>query len=118
MFKNLTNLASAMKNLTQLGPQMQAINARLESARVYGSSMQSGLSVNVEMNGLGIVQSVSIAPALCTEENRALLERMTTEAMNDAIRSAKELHIKAIKDLTGGAELFPGMNDMLENMTK
>jgi DNA-binding protein YbaB len=118
MFKNLTNLAGAMRNLTQLGPQMKAINSKLETARVYGSASQDGLSVNVAMSGLGLVQSVSISDLLGTGEHKMLLEKLTTDAMNQAIKSAKELHINALKDLTGGAELFPGMNDMLENMTK
>ncbi len=118
MFKNLTNLAGAMRNLTQLGPQMKAINARLETARVYGSATRDGMSVNVEMNGLGLVQSVSMSEGISSGESKSLLEQLTRDAMNQAIRSAKELHIGALKDLTGGAELFPGMNDMLENMTK
>jgi len=118
MFKNLTNLAGAMRNLTQLGPQMKAINTKLEAARVYGSARRDDLTVNVEMNGLGIVQSVSISEGPPSSENKSLLEQLIRDAMNQAVRSAKELHVSALKDLTGGAELFPGMNGMLENMTK
>ena len=118
MFKNLTNLAGAMRNLTQLGPQMKAINSKLEAARVYGSASDANMSVNVEMNGLGLVQSISISDGLASIENKRLLEQLSRDAMNHAIRSAKELHVAALKELTGGAEFFPGMNEMLENMTK
>jgi DNA-binding protein YbaB len=79
MFKNLTNFASAMKNLTQLGPQVRAMQLKLESAK-------------------------------------STLEHLTKDAMNQANRAAKELHIQAIRDLTGGAEIFPGFNDMLKNI--
>jgi DNA-binding protein YbaB len=118
MFKNLTNLASAMRNMGQLGAQMKALNAKLEASRVYGSASSGGMTVNVEMSGLGIVSSVSISDALRTPESGPTLERLTQESMNQAIKSAKEMHITAFKELTGGVEFFPGLNEMLENMVK
>ena len=114
MFKNLTNFASAMKNLTQLGPQVRAMQLKLESARVYGSSKGIDGTVNVEMSGLGIVTNIS--STLLQPEHKSTLEHLTKDAMNQANRAAKELHIQAIRDLTGGAEIFPGFNDMLKNI--
>ncbi|MFN7894102.1 MAG: YbaB/EbfC family nucleoid-associated protein [Pirellula sp.] len=116
MFKNLTNFASAMKNLTQLGPQVRAMQLKLESARVYGSSNGIDGTVNVEMSGLGIVTNVDISSTLLQLEHKSTLEHLTKDAMNQANRAAKELHIQAIRDLTGGAEIFPGFNDMLKNI--
>lgn len=118
MFKNLTNLASAMRNMTQMGTQMKALNAKLESARVYGSATSGNLAVNVAMSGLGIVQSVSISEGLLTAEQKSIVEQLTKDAMNQAIKASKEMHIQAFKELTGGVELFPGLNEMLENMVK
>ncbi|MEQ1826464.1 MAG: YbaB/EbfC family nucleoid-associated protein [Pirellula sp.] len=118
MFKNLTNLASAMRNVTQLGPQLKAINAKLEAARVFGSAVSAGHSVNVEMSGMGIVRLVSVSDGLLSSENKSLLEQLTMDSMNQAIRSAKEMHVKAFKELTGGVDLIPGLNEMIENMAK
>lgn len=118
MFKNLTNLASAMKNMTQIGSQLQNMNAKLEAARVYGSASLESLSVNVEMSGLGVVQSVSISHELTLSDQKSLLQDLTKDAMNRAVRAAKEMHITEVKVLTGGAEFFPGMNDMMQNMIK
>jgi len=118
MFKNLTNLASAMKNMTQIGSQLKGMNARLESARVYGSASSGAHSVKVELTGLGVVQSVSVSQDLAAAEHRSMLEQLTKDAMNQAIKSAKEMHINEVKELTGGAEFFPGMNDMMQNMIK
>jgi DNA-binding YbaB/EbfC family protein len=118
MFKNLTNLASAMKNMTQIGSQLKGMNARLEAARVYGSAVSGLFSVNVELSGLGVVQSVSVSESLACPEQKSLLQELTKEAMNQAVRSAKEMHINEVKELTGGAEFFPGMNDMMQNMIK
>ena len=118
MFKNLTNLASAMKNMTQIGSQLKGMNSRLEAARVYGSATAGTLVVNVELTGLGVVQSISVSDGLASIDQKSLLEQLTRDAMNQAVKSAKELHINEVKDLTGGAEFFPGMNDMMQNMIK
>jgi len=116
MFKNLTNLASAMKNMTQMGPKLHEINSKLETARVYGSATSNELTVNVELSGLGVVRSVSMSDGF--ETQKSLAEQLTRDAMNQAIKSAKELHIQEFQGLTGGVELFPGMNEMMENMIK
>ena len=118
MFKNLTNLASAMKNMTQIGSQLKGMNARLEAARVYGSASFESLTVNVELSGLGVVQSISISHELTISDQKSLLQELTKDAMNQAVKAAKEMHITAFKELTGGVELFPGLNEMLENMVK
>ena len=118
MFKNLTNLASAMKNMTQIGSQLKSMNAKLEAARVYGSASHEALSVHVELSGLGVVQSISISHELTVTEQKSLLQDLTKDAMNQAVRAAKEMHISEVKVLTGGAEFFPGMNDMMQNMIK
>ena len=118
MFKNLTNLASAMRNMTQIGSQMKLLNAKLDAARVVGSATSAGMAVNVEMNGLGIVRSISISDDLTALEHKVLLEQLSKDSMNQAIKSSKEMHITAFKELTGGVELFPGLNEMLENMVK
>jgi hypothetical protein len=115
MFKNLTNFASAMKNLTQLGPQVRALHAKLETARIYGSSTTDRGSVNIEMNGLGVVTQVSVDPGLLNPESKLELETRLVDAINQANRTAKEMHIQAIREVTGGVEVFPGFNDVLKN---
>jgi len=118
MFKNLTNLSTAMKNMGQIGSQLKGMNARLEVARVYGSAASGVYTVNVELSGLGVVQSVSISDGLASIEQKNLLEQLTKDTMNQAGKLAREMHINEVKELTGGAEFFPGMNDMMQNMIK
>ncbi len=118
MFKNLTNLASAMRNMTQIGSQMKLLNDKLDASRVYGNASSMGMAVNVEMNGLGSVRSISMSDGLLAIEHKVLLEQLTKDSMNQAIKSSKEMHISEFKELTGGVELFPGLNEMLENMVK
>jgi DNA-binding protein YbaB len=116
MFKNITAFAQAMKNLAQLGPQIKAMQERLEVARVYGSSTDPIGSVHVEMSGVGVVIHVSVSSTLLSSEHQPLLERLTKEAMNEANRLAREMHIHSLRDVTGGAELIPGFDDMLKTM--
>lgn len=104
-----------MKNLAHIGPQARLMHAKLENARVYGSATSSNGAVHVEMSGLGIVTSVSIAPTLLQSDQQIAVQQLVQDAVNQANRAAKELHIQAVKDLTGGSELFPGFNDLLKN---
>jgi DNA-binding protein YbaB len=117
MFKNITQFASAMKNLSQLGPQVQLMQEKLEAARVYGSSYDILGTVHVEMSGLGVVLSTSISSTLLESSHQNLTQRLVTEAMNEANRKAKELHVSSIRDITGGADLIPGFNDLLKNIS-
>lgn len=105
-----------MKNLTQLGSQMRAMQAKLEAARVYGTGRNERGTVNIEMNGLGLVTHVSIAPSLLSPDQQSEVESLVKEAMNQANREAKHLHIQGVRDLTGGAEIFPGFNELLKGM--
>ncbi len=118
MFKNLTNLASAMKNMGQIGSQLKGMNTRLEAARVVGSAESGEFAVNVELSGLGVVLLINISDGLASVGNKELLQQLTIAALNQAVKSAKEMHINEVKELTGGAEFFPGMNDMMQNMIK
>ena len=116
MFKNLTNFAAAMKNVTQLGSQMRQMQADLAKARVYGSGRTELGGVNIEMNGLGSVTHVSISPDLLSPDQQHTLEKLVLEAVNQAHREAKQLHIQGIRGVTGGAEFFPGFNELLTSM--
>jgi nucleoid-associated protein EbfC len=113
MFKNLTNVAALLKNLPQMGAQVQAMQTKLAEARVYGSG-GNGV-VNVEMSGAGIVLNVCINSGYVASEHHASIEQWTKDAMNEASRAAKLLHIQSLRELTGGTELFPGFSDMLKN---
>jgi nucleoid-associated protein EbfC len=116
MFKNLTSFAQAMKNLAHLGPQVQKMQEKLESARIYGSGTDAIGAVHLEMTGLGVVTNISISPALTTGEHHSLLEQLTCEAMNQANQRAREMHIASIQEITGGADLIPGLNDLLKKV--
>jgi len=110
MFKNLTNLASIIKQAQQVGSRMQAMNDELKTRRVTG---QSGAGmVEAEVDGLGQVLRVTIDPSLVERKDRELMEDLIPAAVNAAIAKSKELHAEVLRGLTDGMDL-PGLKEAL-----
>jgi DNA-binding YbaB/EbfC family protein len=110
MFKNLTNLASIIKQAQQVGSRMQAMNDELKTRRVTG---QSGAGmVEAEVDGLGQVLRVTIDPSLVERKDRELMEDLIPAAVNAAIAKSKELHAEVLRGLTDDMDL-PGLKEAL-----
>jgi nucleoid-associated protein EbfC len=110
MFKNLTNLASLIKQAQQMGGRMQAMNEELKSRRVTGKA--GGGMVEAEVDGLGQVLRITIDPALIERKDRELMEDLVPAAVNAAVTKSKELHAEVLKGLTDGMDL-PGLKEAL-----
>lgn len=113
MFKNLTNLASMLRQAQQVGSQMKDVQDRLKSQRATGSS-GAGL-VEVEVNGLGEVLRLRLDPTLIEKADREMIEDLVPAATNQALAKAKQLHLEAMKSLTAGFSL-PGLDDALAQL--
>jgi DNA-binding YbaB/EbfC family protein len=113
MFKGLGNLASMMKNASQMGERMKTMGEELKSRRVTGSA--AGGLVEVEANGLGEILRVKIDPGLVERGERAKIEELLPAAFNQAAAKARELHLDAMRGQMGGLDL-PGMEDMLGSL--
>jgi DNA-binding YbaB/EbfC family protein len=103
-----------MRQAQQMGPKLQALQQQLKDARATGSA--GGNSVVVEVNGLSEVVAVQIDPALVARGNVELIQELTMAATNEALAKAKELHVTAMKSLTGDVDM-PALQDMLAKMT-
>lgn len=118
MFKglgNIGNLAGMIGKFQEIPQRMQELNERMKSERV--SSASGCGRVNVTMNGVGEVQSVTIEPAI-QEEEVAVLEQAVTEATNAAGAAAKELYASSIRDMAAEMDLgIPGIDGLLESLT-
>jgi DNA-binding YbaB/EbfC family protein len=114
MFKQLSNLASLMKQAQQMGGKMQEVQDKLKSQRVTGTA-GAGM-VSVEVNGLGEVLRVSIEPDLVAKGDREMIEDLIPAAVNQAVTKSKQLHIEAMEALTQGLDL-PSLNDVLSQIT-
>jgi DNA-binding protein YbaB len=116
MFKNLTSLHNLMQTATRLGDRMPELKRQLALKRVRGRACEGDHEVNVELNGLGVAQTVELSDSLFhSPEHKATAQRLILEAMNQAVAAAKQVHVQALKELTHGVSL-PGIDKMLEEM--
>jgi DNA-binding YbaB/EbfC family protein len=99
--------------MQDMGGKMEEINARLMAERVHGSA--GGEMVTVEANGLGQILKVTIDPAIQTSGDWEMAQDLLPAAINDATTKAKQLHVTAMQELTGGFDI-PGLGDALNKM--
>ncbi len=113
MFKGLGNIASLMRQAQQMGGQMQEIQEKLKSQRAEGSA--GGGMVTVEVNGANEVLGVKIEEELIAGGDREMIEDLVTAAVNQAMAKSKQLHLEAMKSMTGGMDL-PGLDEALQQL--
>ncbi|MBX3416273.1 MAG: YbaB/EbfC family nucleoid-associated protein [Pirellulaceae bacterium] len=113
MFKGIGNLASMFRNMQDMGGKMEQITETLKSARVTGAA--GGELVKVEANGLGQVLKISIDQVLREDADWEMIQDLLVAAFNDVTTKAKEKHVAAMSELTGGFDL-PGLGDALNRM--
>lgn len=112
MFKGLGNLASLMRQASQLNGKMQALGEQLKGQRVVGSA--GGGMVEAEANGLGELLRVKIDPLLVERGEREMIEDLVPAAVNQAVAKARELHMAAMRSMTEGMDL-PGMEGVMDS---
>jgi DNA-binding YbaB/EbfC family protein len=110
MLKGLGQLASLMRGAGELSEKMEGLQRSLQEQTVTGSA--GGGLVTVTMNGLGQVTSVALDPSLTERGDREMIENLLPAAVNQASARAKELHLSAMRELTGGIEL-PGIDKIM-----
>ncbi len=110
MFKGLGNLASLMKNANEITGKIGGVSEELKKRRATGTA--GGGMVTVEVNGLGQVLNVSIEPSLVDNNDREMIQDLLPAAINQATAKSKQMHVDAMKELTGGFSL-PGLDQAL-----
>jgi len=113
VLKGIGNLASLLKQAQEMGGRMQGLSEELKGRRATGTA--AGGMVHVEVNGLQQILSVKIDPELIEQGDGELIEDLVAAAANQALSAARELHMEAVKSLTGGMAL-PGLDDALAQL--
>ncbi len=116
MFKglgNIGNIANMFKNMQNMGGKMEEITERLKETRLQGSA--GGEMVIVDANGLGQFTKVCIDPVLKDAADWEMIQDLLVAAFNDASVKAKQKHVDAMQELTGGLDL-PGLGDALSKI--
>jgi DNA-binding protein YbaB len=116
MFKHLSNLANLVQTASRLGDRLSDLKHQMQAKRVRGRACHGDHEVSVELNGLGVVQTVELSDSLFLDpSHKSLAQRLILESMNQAVAAAKELHVHAIKELTQGMDI-PGLDKILQEM--
>ena len=99
-----------MANLQRMAQQMQQdmlrIQTELESTIIEGSA--GGGVVTASVTGKQELISVKIDPSAVDADDVEMLQDLVVAAVNDALRSSKELAEQKMAAVTGGLRL-PGM---------
>jgi DNA-binding YbaB/EbfC family protein len=114
MFKGLSAFGSLLKQAQQMGQRMHDMNEELRKRRVTGTA--GGEMVEVEVNGLLEVLRCRIQPQLLNSADQELLEDLVVAATNQALAKARQHAAEAMKELGGGLEVPPGMEDLLHKL--
>lgn len=103
-----------MRNAGDISSKFGQVSEELKQKRASGES--GGGMVKVEVNGLGQVVRVTIEQSLVTNNEIDMIQDLLPAAFNQASARAKQMHVDAMKELTGGFSL-PGMDDLIQQYT-
>jgi hypothetical protein len=100
--------------MNQMLKQAQALQRKLAQAQeeiaeleVTGSA--GGGTVNAVVTGAGDLVRIEIAPEAVDPDDVEMLQDLVVAAVNDALRSAREVEQEKLGGLAGGLGLPPGM---------
>lgn len=115
MFKGLGDIASLMRQAPAMLGKMQAAKDELRAKRLTGTA--GGGLVEVEVNGMGEVQRITLADSLVERKDREMMEELLVAALSSAQARVAETRMDAIQMMTSGLD-FPGMDEAKSQMLK
>jgi DNA-binding YbaB/EbfC family protein len=103
----MKNIGQMLKQAQQMQAKMAEMQAQLADTTVDGVA-GAGL-VTVTLNGKGEMKGLKVDPSLIKPDEAEILEDLIVAAHADAKAKAEAKAAEAMKELTGGLELPPGM---------
>ena len=103
----MKNIGQMLKQAQQMQAKMAEMQAQLADTTVDGVA-GAGL-VTVTLNGKGEMKGLKVDPSLINPDEAEILEDLIVAAHADAKAKAEAKAAEAMKELTGGIELPPGM---------
>ncbi len=114
MFKGIANFGALLKQAQQIGGQMGRITEEMRKRRATGAA--GGGMVEIEVNGLMEVLACRIDPKLIAQNDREMLEDLVVAAVNQAVARSKQMHVDAMRELTGGLPLPSGLDEVIAQL--
>jgi DNA-binding YbaB/EbfC family protein len=116
VFKNLGgfgNMAALLGQAQQIPEKMKQLTEEMKRERIHGTA--GGGAVQVEINGIGQMQSIRIDPAA---RDNPELEAWIVEACNAAGARAKQLYMDSVSKMASDMNIkIPGLDGVLANLT-
>ena len=103
----MVNLGNMMKQAQQLQKKMAEAQDKLNDIEVEGTS--GGGLVKVTATAKGAFKRILIDDSLIKVDEKEILEDLIVAAINDAKQKGENAAQEAMKSLTGGLPLPPGM---------
>ena len=102
----MKNLGGMMKKVQELQGKMEALQEDMAN-RNFTSSVSGAVSATV--TGKGVVTNMVISADACSSGDTELLADLVMLAVNTAKSDADRAQEEAMKEVTGGLPLPPGM---------
>jgi DNA-binding YbaB/EbfC family protein len=96
-----------MKQAQKMQEQMARVQEELANKTVEATA--GGGMVTVTANGKQEILAVNISPEVINPQDSAMLEDLVTAAVNEALRSSRELLQQEMTKITGGLRI-PGIS--------
>ena len=103
----MQNMGKMMKQLQKMQSRMADLQEELGDMTVEAAS--GGGAVKAVANGRKKLLSLTIDPAVLSEENREMAEDLILAAVNEVLSRADEMVAGEMQKITGGMKLPPGM---------
>jgi len=104
----MRNIGGMMKRVQEMQEKMQSLTAEMEASR-FDCSVGGGTVVAV-VSGKGELVDLAIRPEICDSQDTETLSDLIKLAVNNARAEAEAKKAEALKELTGGLPLPPGMS--------
>ena len=104
---NIGNIGQLMKQAQKMQEQMARVQEELANKTVEATA--GGGMVTVTANGKQEILAVKISPEVINPQDTAMLEDLVTAAVNEALRSSRELLQQEMTKITGGLRI-PGIS--------
>ncbi|MFT8675618.1 MAG: YbaB/EbfC family nucleoid-associated protein [Acetobacter sp.] len=103
----MKNLASLMKQASQMQAKMEAMQSTLEGMSIEGAA-GAGM-VSVVLSGKGDMRSIRIDPKLADPSDMEMLQDLIVAACADARKKLDATAAEEMQKVTGGLNLPPGL---------
>jgi DNA-binding YbaB/EbfC family protein len=101
------NIGKMMKLASEMKTRLPEMKAKLESSQYTCDA--GGGAVSATVNGKMMLTSLKIDPKVLTDGDIGILEDLVKAAVSAAQTKAADAAAEAMKELTGGMELPPGL---------